>query len=89
MTILGIDLRTMALEESAIEQNPQGLGLEQMLTARDFAGGTEKCQPHRGGGVTTDAAIAADLIADSAGFSPSCPSDANGSVPAEPIGNSE
>jgi len=36
-----------ALKQAAVEQNPQILSFDQMLTAGHFSGSTEKCQFHK------------------------------------------
>ena len=48
--ILGVSLGSMSLEQSAVEQNAERVGFEQMLTAGDLSRGAEKSQPHRDGG---------------------------------------
>ena len=37
--VLGVGFRAMSLEESAIQQDPQRVGFEQMLAAGDFPRG--------------------------------------------------
>lgn len=44
--VLRASLRAVALEEAAIEKDATLSGFEQMLTAGDFAGGSEKRQLH-------------------------------------------
>ena len=48
--ILGVTLGPVPLENTAVQKQSERIGLEQMLTARDFSGGAEKSQPHRAGG---------------------------------------
>ncbi len=41
------DVRHSPLKEPAVEQNSDGIRLDEMLTAGDFAGGSQKCDLHQ------------------------------------------
>jgi hypothetical protein len=44
--VLPVSLGAVSLKEPAVEQQSQGVGLDQMLAAGDLAGGAEKSDLH-------------------------------------------